>query len=181
MDLAVKFHGKTAHASIDPWNGRSALDALESFANGVNLLREYVRPSVRMHYVFQNTGDIPNVVPEESSAWLWIRDSTRDGMGGVYERIKKIVQDSALIADVDYSIRLNNAVYEMLVNRTGAKAIQENIELLGLIQYTPDEEEFPGKIQISFGIEPTGLPGNPEPLENTMEDPPGNSTDVGLM
>ena len=60
----VEFRGKTAHAAFDPWNGRSASDATEAFVNGVNQLREHVRPSVRMHYVVQRAGDVPNVVPD---------------------------------------------------------------------------------------------------------------------
>lgn len=179
IDLTIEFHGKTAHASMDPWHGRSALDALESFANGVNLLREHVRPSVRMHYVFQKTGDIPNVVPDESSAWFWIRDSKREGVDNVYERIKKIARGSALIADVDYSIELNSGVYEILVNRTGASVLQENLKLLGPINYTPEEVEFAKRIQTSMGLATTGLYGNPKSLENTKENPPGVSSDVG--
>ena len=179
MDITIEFHGKTAHASLDPWDGRSALDALESFAHGVNLLREHVRPSVRMHYVFQKTGDVPNVVPAESSAWLWIRDSTREGVDNVYERIIKIVRGAALIADVESSIQLNNGVYEILVNRTGASVLQANLELLGPIKYTTEEIEFAKKIQISMEIEPDGLRGAPKPLEKTNEEPPSASSDVG--
>ena len=179
MDLTIDYKGKTAHAALDPWDGRSALDALESFANGINLLREHVRPTVRMHYVFQKTGEVPNVVPAEASAWLWIRDSSRDGMYEVLERIKKIVQGAALIADVEYSIRLNNGVYEYLANRTGALVLQENLELLGPIIYTPDEEMFAKQIQDAFGVTPAGLQGNPMPLESTKADAPAPASDVG--
>src|SRR4030095_3646840 len=40
VDFVVEFKGRTAHAAFDPWNGRSASDASEAFAHGVNLLRE---------------------------------------------------------------------------------------------------------------------------------------------
>jgi hypothetical protein len=36
-------------------------------------MREHVKPSVRMHYVYKM--EVPNVIPEEASVWLWIRDS----------------------------------------------------------------------------------------------------------
>jgi aminobenzoyl-glutamate utilization protein B len=52
IDHSYIFKGRSAHAAYDPWNGRSALDAAELFTEGVNMLREHVRPSVRMHYVF---------------------------------------------------------------------------------------------------------------------------------
>ncbi len=179
MDITINFHGKTAHAAMDPWNGRSALDALEAFSHGINLLREHVLPSVRMHYVFQKTGSVPNVVPDESSVWLWIRDSKREGIGDVYKRVKKIVQGAALIADVDSSTQLNSGVYEILPNRTGASALQENLELLGSIQYTPEEVEFSKNIQTAMGLKPDGLMGSPIPMEKANETPQSISTDVG--
>jgi aminobenzoyl-glutamate utilization protein B len=56
VDLRVDFRGRAAHAASNPWAGRSALDALELFTHGLNLMREHVKPSVRMHYVVTNGG-----------------------------------------------------------------------------------------------------------------------------
>ncbi|MBX2871050.1 MAG: amidohydrolase, partial [Saprospiraceae bacterium] len=36
VDFMVEFYGQAAHASADPWNGRSASDALELYTNGIN-------------------------------------------------------------------------------------------------------------------------------------------------
>jgi aminobenzoyl-glutamate utilization protein B len=62
-----------------------ALDAAELFNTGINFMREHVKPSVRMHYVYKN-GGVPNVIPELASVWLWIRDS-RSGVAEVTERM----------------------------------------------------------------------------------------------
>ena len=66
IDYTVSFKGKSAHAASDPWNGKSALDAAELFNIGVNFLREHVKPSVRIHYVYKQAGNIPNVIPGSS-------------------------------------------------------------------------------------------------------------------
>ena len=179
IDFTVEFHGKTAHAAYDPWNGRSALDGLELFADGVNMYREHVRPSVRIHYVFQKTGDIPNIVPEDASVWIWVRDSKQKGVKEIYERVKQIAEGAALMADVKHSIVLNGGCHELLINRTGGKALQQNLELLGPITYTPEEVAFAKQIQQALGIEQDGLDGSIKPLEETKPDPPGGSTDVG--
>ncbi|UCG50252.1 MAG: amidohydrolase, partial [Phycisphaerales bacterium] len=39
----VEFFGQAAHSSADPWNGRSALDAVEMMNYGVNMMREHVK------------------------------------------------------------------------------------------------------------------------------------------
>ena len=48
VDFMVEFTGQAAHASADPWNGRSASDALELYTTGINYYREHVKPTVRI-------------------------------------------------------------------------------------------------------------------------------------
>ncbi len=179
IDYSISFKGKAAHAAYDPWNGRSALDAVESFLDGMNLLREHIKPSVRIHYVITNGGNVPNVVPEEAKVWLWIRDSKMEGVLEVSERMKDIAKGAALIAGVEYEVTLNNGIYELLVNRTGATALQKNLELLGEISYTPEELAFAKAIQENTGKPQIGMSGTVSPLRPTEKDPEGGSTDVG--
>ncbi len=178
-DYTISFKGKSAHAAADPWNGRSALDAAELFAQGVNYMREHVKPSVRMHYVFTKAGKVPNVIPDEAAVWLWIRDSKRSGVVEVSERMKDIAKGAALMAGVSYEVRLNNGLYELLVNETGAKTLQNNMNLVGPITYTKDELDFADKIMKEYGVASKGINGAIKPLEKTNETAPGGSTDVG--
>ena len=178
-DYSISFKGKSAHAAADPWNGRSALDAAELFTTGINFLREHVKPSVRMHYVYTKAGNVPNVIPAEASVWLWIRDSKRSGVSAVSERMKDIAKGAALMAGVEYEIKLNNGLYELLINETGAKALQANMNLIGPVTYTKDELNFADKIMKEYGLEMKGISGIIKPLETTKEDPVGGSTDVG--
>jgi aminobenzoyl-glutamate utilization protein B len=178
-DYSISFKGKSAHAAADPWNGRSALDAAELFTTGINFMREHVKPSVRMHYVYTKAGNVPNVIPAEASVWLWIRDSKRSGVAEVSERMRDIAKGAALMADVEYEIKLNNGLYELLINETGAKALQANMNLVGPVTYTKDELSFADKIMKEYGLEMKGISGTIKPLEVTKEDPVGGSTDVG--
>ena len=178
-DYTISFKGKSAHAAADPWNGRSALDAAELFNIGINFLREHVKPSVRMHYVYTKAGKVPNVIPDEASVWLWIRDSKRSGVAEVSERMKDIAKGAALMAGVQYNIKLNNGLYEILINETGAKTLQNNMNFVGPVTYTKEELAFGDKIMKEYGLEAKGINGNIKPLETTKADPTGGSTDVG--
>ncbi len=179
IDFNVEFFGKTAHASGDPWNGKSALDGLELFNMGVNLLREHIRPTVRIHYVISAGGDVPNVVPPYAKVWMWIRDSKRSGVFEVFDRVQKIAEGAGLMAAVDHKISINNGDYEILVNRTGGQLVQNNLETLGDILYTDEEIAFAKAIQRATGKKEDGIDGKITPLEETEEDPSGGSTDVG--
>ena len=178
-DYTISFKGKSAHAAADPWNGRSALDAAELFNVGVNFLREHVKPSVRMHYVYTKAGKVPNVIPDEASVWLWIRDSKRSGVAEVSERMKDIAKGAALMAGVQYDIKLNSGLYELLINETGAKTLQSNMNFVGPVKYTKEELAFGDTVMKEYGLESKGISGTIKPLEVTKEDPVGGSTDVG--
>ncbi|MEP6737086.1 MAG: amidohydrolase [Chryseolinea sp.] len=179
VDFMVEFKGKAAHAASDPWNGRSALDGVELFLDGVNMLREHVKPSVRMHYVITSGGDVPNVVPEYAALWMWVRDSKRSGVEDVFARVKEIAKGAGLMAGVESKINVTSGDYEILVNQHGAQALQKNIEALGPIVYTNDETAFAKKIQEVSGGEQIGLNGKISLLRPTREDPDDGSTDVG--
>lgn len=179
VDFKIEFFGQAAHASADPWNGRSASDALELYTTGVNYYREHVKPTVRMHYHIQDGGQVVNVVPDYARLWMRVRDTERKGMTPVYERLQEMVQGAAILADVDYKVSLISGIYEVLVNRTGGAVMQKNLELLGPITYTPEEIAFGKKIQEVTGKPQVGMDSSINPLEETRENPGGGSTDVG--
>jgi len=179
VEYNIEFFGKAAHAAGDPWNGRSALDGLELFTDGINMLREHIRPSSRMHYVIQNGGDVPNVVPEYAKAWIWIRDSKRAEMDRIVERMKDIANGAALMAGVEVKATLLSGTYEILVNRTGAEYMHKNLQSLGAIQFTEDEHNFAKAIQRATGVAEDGLIGEIGELRETSDITGGGSTDTG--
>jgi aminobenzoyl-glutamate utilization protein B len=178
VDFAVEFKGKAAHAAFDPWNGRSAVDALELFTHGLNMAREHVRPTVRIHYVIQKGGDVPNVVPEEARLWCWIRDSKRAGVDELLERAKKMVEGAAMMAGVEGKFTVQTGMYEMLPNMEGARLLQANLTWLGPLTFTAEEQRFAREIQRATGTPESGLDGTIQTLVEKPGDPPGGSTDV---
>ncbi len=179
VDFKIEFFGQAAHASGDPWNGRSASDALEIYTTGINYYREHVQPTVRMHYHIQDAGKVVNVVPDYARLWMRIRDTKRTGMMPVYERAMEMVEGAAILADVEYKISLISGIYEVLVNRAGGEVMQKNLELLGAITYTDEEIAFAKGIQEATGKPQVGMDSEIKPLKATKENPGGGSTDVG--
>ncbi|WP_372974233.1 amidohydrolase [Muriicola sp.] len=179
IDFKVEFFGQAAHASADPWNGRSASDALELYTTGINYYREHIKPTVRIHYHIQDGGQVVNVVPDYARLWVRVRDTKRSGMMPVYERVRAMAEGAAIMANVDYKISLISGIYEVLVNRAGGEVMQRNLELLGPITYTDEEMAFGRKIQEETGKPQVGMVSDIPPLKETKENPGGGSTDVG--
>ena len=178
VDFRVKYYGKAAHASSDPWNGFSAVDGLELYTTGMNYYREHIRPTARIHYHIETAGDVVNVVPEHAQIWTRVRENDRENLNVVYERVKKIAEGAAMMAEVDYSIELISGIYEIQPNRTGAAALLKNMELLGPIDYSKDELKYAKTIQRETGKPEEGMDADIEPLRETLP-AQGGSTDVG--
>jgi len=177
-DLEIEFSGKTSHAAFDPWKGASALDAVEMTTFGINLLREHVKPTVRIHYVITQGGKVPNIVPEHAKLWLWARDSTRQGVKDVVKRVEEIVKGAAIATGTSSKINYKGSYHEMLVNLTGSEIMQKNLEMIGSIKYKDEEAAFAKRIQEETNIEQKGMICEIKELEDHTKDPEGGSTDV---
>ena len=177
VDFSVRFTGRTAHAAADPWNGRSAVDGLEAFTHGLNMLREHVKPTVRMHYTILKGGDVPNVIPAEALIRVWARDTSRDGVEVVMTRLRQIAEGAAQIAGVKADLKVDAGDWEVLVNTQGARLLDANMRWLGPPQFTAAEQEFAKAIQRATGVAETGLDTEIKALEGQAFE--GGSTDVG--
>ncbi|MCU0382139.1 MAG: amidohydrolase [Chitinophagaceae bacterium] len=179
VDFIIKFKGKAAHASFDPWNGVSAVDAMEFYTHGLNYFREHVRPSSRIHYFMQKAGDAVNIVPDNAQIWTRLRDVKTEYVEDMYKRVMKIAEGAAMMAGATYTVELISGMHELIINRTGAKVLHDNMTLIGPISYTAEETAFAQKIQEATGKPQVGIDGSIQPLAETLEDPPGASSDVG--
>ena len=178
VDLTVEFRGRAAHAAFDPWNGKSAADGMEIFTFGVNIMREHIRPSSRMHYVVMQAGNVPNVVPDYAKLWIWLRDEERSEVDRLLGRIRQIAQGAALAADVESIVNVQGGDWNMLVNMTGQRAAWENMNWLGPIAFTAEEQQFAKSIQKETSVAEKGLLGTVKPFEAVPGKPEGGSTDV---
>jgi aminobenzoyl-glutamate utilization protein B len=177
-NFEITFYGKTAHAAADPWDGRSALDAVELMSDGVNFLREHVRPTVRIHYVIVNGGMAPNVVPDYARVWYFVRGQDREQVDEVYARVLKVAEGAATMTETKHEVYLITGVYNKLVNREVAKLLHKNLELVGAPTFSDEEQGFAREIQRTLGVKEEGLATKVEPLEEPKGYLGGGSTDV---
>ncbi len=177
-NFEVEFFGQAAHAAADPWNGRSALDAVEMMDYGANLLREHIRPSARIHYVIPAAGEAPNVVPEYARVWYYVRDTARAPVEAIYGRLLKIAEGAALGTATEYKVTLVTGVHQMLLNRPLQEAMQANLVRVGAPGFTEEDQAFARELQSFLKIEEKGLDTEIKPLKAEPEPPGGGSTDV---
>jgi len=178
VETVVEFKGTASHAAYDPWNGRSALDGLELFTHSLNLLREHVHPTVRIHYAYIDGGGAPNVVPATASAAVWIRDNDMPGVTTLFERVKIMADGAAMAANVDANVRLVSGTYNLLNNKQAAKVAQSNLERLGPVPFTDAHDAFARELQQAMGVPAVGVDSEITPLDLETTEIEGGSTDV---
>ena len=151
----VKFiyKGKTAHAAGNPEMGRSALDAVELMNIGVNYLREHIISDARVHYVIEEGGGQPNVVPDYARSWYYIRAPERTQLEPIYERIVKIAKGAALMTETELQIQFIDALYNILPNKVIAELIVKNMREIGTPTWSNEELDFANKIAGNFSKE----------------------------
>ncbi len=177
-NFTVEFFGQAAHASADPWNGRSALDAVELMNHGVNMMREHVRPSARIHYVMPSAGEAPNVVPEYAKVWYFVREADRAAVEEYYEWILDIAEGAAMATRTTHEVKLITGVHAMLFNRPLQEAMQVNLDAVGSPNFSDADQEFARALQKSLNVPEKGLNIDIKPLADEPLPVSGGSTDV---
>lgn len=177
-NFTVEFFGQPAHAAADPWNGRSALDAVELMTHAVNMMREHVKPTARIHYVIPSAGEAPNVVPAYSKVWFFVRDSSRQQVEEHYAWLLKIAEGAALATRTTHKVFLNTGVYEYLFNRPMQEAMQKNLVAVGAPQWGEAEHQFAREMQKVSDRAEKGMSTTVKPLKPGVEPLSGGSTDV---
>lgn len=177
-NFQVEFRGQAAHGAADPWNGRSALDGVELMNDGVNLMREHIRTTTRVHYVIPNAGEAPNVVPEYARSWYYVRDTARASVDEYYAWITDIAAGAAMATRTTHEITLITGVHEYNLNRPLQEAMEANLKAVGAPSFTAEEQAFARQLQEFAGVRVTGMADTLRPLADKPQPPSGGSTDV---
>ncbi len=148
--MNIRFAGRTAHAAADPYNGRSALDAVQIMNMGVEFLREHVPPSARVHYVITNGGLQPNVVPASASVWYMIRSPERHEVDALYQRVIECAEGAAQMTATTFDVEMVEAIANILRNPTLEKLLQQCLEAVGPPRFSAEHVAFAREIRQSF-------------------------------
>ena len=149
---SVKFHfrGIASHAGSTPEQGRSALDAVELMNVGVNYLREHVIQETRIHYVIEDGGHEPNVVPAYARSWYYVRAPERSQVEFTTKWVYRIADGADLMANTRHDVEYLTGCYNTLPNRVLSKLVTENMREIGAPEYDAKELQFAEEISKSI-------------------------------
>ncbi|CAN5792882.1 M20 family metallopeptidase [soil metagenome] len=93
--VAVTYHGLPAHASMMPFLGRNALDAVVLAYTGVGQLRQHMLSTDRVHGIITDGGQAPNIVPDRAAALFYLRSAEPETLAILTEQVQAILDAAA--------------------------------------------------------------------------------------
>src|SRR4051812_48066741 len=182
VSVEYTFHGKTAHAAADPWDGHSALDAVEIMNVAMNYRREHLPLSQRLHYVVTNGGGQPNIVPGIAAVWYYFRDYTFDRVKKMFDIGNRTADAAAMATDTTVEHKILGFAAPNYGNKPLADLMQSNIEAVGMPKWTADDQIFAKLVQETQQRKVEPLRDKVSPLKGPQLDgvqTGGGSDDIG--
>jgi aminobenzoyl-glutamate utilization protein B len=179
VSVEYLFEGEEAHAGVAPWEGRSALDAVELMNLGWNYRREHLRPQQRSQYVINNGGDQPNVVPRTASVWYTFRETDYRQVRRLWDIGNNVAQGAALMTDTSVRWRVLGSAWPRYLNRPLAEALHANIQQVGMPAWSAADQAMARAVQTLQGVRPVGLHDTVEAVLSGREWIPDAEKDRG--
>jgi aminobenzoyl-glutamate utilization protein B len=188
VSAKFRFRGNAAHAALQPFAGRSALDAVELMNVGVNYMREHVRDDARIHYVVTQGGGQPNVVPADAESWYYVRAYDFGDVARYFEWVREIAEGAAKMTQTRLdAVEIQSELHNMIPTPELVRLVHENLEAVGPPRWTEAELRLARATQLNFsdpsrrGPPPEGTPALAPGIEPMPTTPSKGaaSSDVG--
>ncbi|KAJ3536792.1 hypothetical protein NM688_g6789 [Phlebia brevispora] len=116
--IQAEYRGHTAHAALAPWEGQNALDAAVSAYTNVAMLRQQIKPTHRVHGVFEGKDWTPNVIPDYAKMLWYIRGPTWAEVEALVPRVVSCLEAGALATACSTEIKKIGGTFELRQNKT---------------------------------------------------------------
>jgi amidohydrolase len=130
--VKVEYFGKAAHASASPWQGVNALNAVIGLFNGLDAMRQQIRPDSRIHGVITVGGQQANIIPEYTAAEFYLRSPAKAYLGELRRRFEAVAEGAATQTGCRVTVTFDPIVHDPVrPNLVMAELFGENLGRLG--------------------------------------------------
>jgi amidohydrolase len=131
-EVEVVYRGRASHAAAAPERGINALDALVVAYQSVGALRQHIAPDERIHGIFVDGGQAPNIVPERAAGRFFVRSPFRPGLEDLKKRVEGCFEAGAAATGAELEVTWGDVDYlDLRSNIPLQETFQSNAEFLG--------------------------------------------------
>ncbi len=188
VNVKFRFRGASSHAALQPFAGRSALDAVELMNVGTNYMREHVRDDARIHYVITDGGGQPNVVPPTAESWYYIRAYEFGDVARYFQWLREIAEGAARMTQTELAaVDVQSEAHNLITVPELVQLVHTNLAAVGPPQWSEADLALARATQMNFsdptrrGPPPPGTPALAAGIEPLSDTPirGASSSDVG--
>lgn len=139
--LTATFTGVAAHASMQPYMGRNALDAAMLAYQAMGLLRQQMPPSDRLHAIISEGGARASIIPEQATLQIYVRSLYTDTLMDLSQRVEDILRGAAMMTGTAVDIAWDTHPMSLPVRNNEALAAR-----FGATQQALGRDVLPGGI-----------------------------------
>lgn len=137
--MEVSYEGRAAHAAAAPWEGRNALDAAVLGYMNVAALRQHIQPTERVHGIFTEAGEKPNIVPRRAAATWYVRSGTLGSLQPLKARVMSCLEGAAQACGCSMTAVWDDHAYADVRDNTAlVDSYARNMAHLGRTVHDPD-------------------------------------------
>lgn len=138
----ITYTGIAAHAAAAPWDGRNAFNGARLFFDALDMMRQHVRPEIRMHGIMTESGTAVNTVPDRSKILLELRAPDKRDLQKITDRVKVCAAGAAAATETEMLFEKNYTSFDnSLELSTLEDVVKCGFERIGL---PVAEKESPG-------------------------------------
>lgn len=152
IEFEVGFVARKLDAIHDSITAANTISAFGSFVQRLESLRKKISDSIRINYsVVQWRSDI-NKIPDTIKVGIKIQCARQQEAMDLFSQLKNAVDDISRETAVTHFIIIQKAMHQFLPNITAMKAVHKNMELLGPLNYSSQEQDFVKELQRNLKI-----------------------------
>jgi amidohydrolase len=131
-EAVVIYKGKSAHASAIPHAGLNALDALVTAYQSIAQLRQHIKSTERIHGIITRGGDAPNIVPDETEGFFYVRAAHAEELAPLKKRVQACFEAGALATGCTVEVKWAMADYlDLKTSMPIARSYEANMNAVG--------------------------------------------------
>jgi aminobenzoyl-glutamate utilization protein B len=178
VDLIVEWNGISAHAAATPWEGRSAVHAMEIFLVAANMMREQMLPTARLHYQILEGGVAVNSIPDYAKVLIRYRGVSAENCEKYKAWLIDMAKGAGLATQTKETVTLITGTYDVIGNDPLAENVYGHLQRYFPIDWTEEEQAYAKSIQKEMSKPETGMADSIPPMPTASVEV-GASSDVG--
>ncbi|KAG0035405.1 hypothetical protein BGZ82_005297 [Podila clonocystis] len=157
--VEVEFFGKASHASASPWEGINALDAAVLSYTDIGMMRQQMKPTLRVHGIIKEGGRAANIIPDYTKSVYTVRAPKFDEVEVLKKRVEKIFNGAAASTGCTVKLTWGAPYKDILTNNQLADKFESYMNAQGI--HYPSKAEQQSKLSGStdMGNLTYALPG----------------------